>query len=259
MKRVLLIGVLALTPIVAEAQQASPERYFVHISGAGQWGSETVADTFPLTLYDETTQNEADYEFKRGGGVFEIGGGIPFRWWQAPRGSLSIGVSYAHVGSSDSSVAIRAQVPHPVVFNRPRLAETSSSGLERSENAVHFRAIYTYPLRPNIDLGFFIGPSILNVSQDLVTGITPGPEVPPYDQVEIAEVALERGSGTTAGINVGFEATYHLRGSSPLTRGLGFQVFYKYAGGTADIELNEDTVESKVGGSQFGAGVRFGF
>jgi len=190
--------------------------------------------------------------------VFEIGGGVPIRWWRPPVGTLSVGVSYAHTGS-DAPVAVRAAVPHPVVFDRPRFAEMTSNGLERSENSVHFRAIWTYPIRPKIDVAFFVGPSILNVSQDLVAGVTPGVEVAPYTQVELTDVSVQRGSGTTAGVNVGLEATYHMRGNSMLTRGLGFQAFFKYAGGTADIELNDDTVESKVGGPQFGVGVRYGF
>lgn len=252
MKRALLIGILALAPVVAEAQQASPERYFVTLSGARQWGSETVTDSFPLEQYEEVNQSEADYKFDRLGGVFEIGGG--FSIWRR----LSIGVSYAHTGSS-GPVTVRAAVPHPIVVGRPRSAEIAAEDLQRSENAVHFRAIWTFPVQSKLDLAFFVGPSIINVSQDLVSGVEVAAEVAPFNQVELTGVKLERGSGTTAGVNVGIEATYHLRGKSSLTRGLGFQAFFKYAGGAADIELDDDTLSAKVGGSQVGLGVRFGF
>jgi hypothetical protein len=243
-----------LTPAVASAQQAaSPERWFVHISGARQSGSEDVTDTFPLTLYDEVSQSEADYRFDRLGGVFEIGGGFPLFWRR-----ISVGVSYTHMGSSAPAL-VRAAVPHPVVLDRPRLAEITANDLERSENAVHFRAIWTYPIRPKIDVALFVGPSIINVSQDLISTVQPGAEVPPFNTVDLTGVEVAKGSATTLGVNVGIEATYHLRGNSRLTRGLGFQAFFKYAGGSTDIELNDDTVETKVGGPQVGLGVRFEF
>ena len=93
-------------------------------------------------------------------------------------------------------------------------------------------------------MAFFAGPTFTNVHQDLVTGIV----VPAGTQSAVATV--ESQSGTAAGVNIGFDASYLF------TKYDGVGGFLRYNGGSVDLPAASDV---KAGGFQMGIGARLRF
>jgi hypothetical protein len=227
-----------LTPSPAHAQQMTwTDRGFFNANIGIQFGSHELTTTSTFTLYDEpgslATAQDVD-----GGLFFDVNAG--YKVWR----NLAVGVGYTRV-SSDSDVAIAAQVPDPVFFDRPRpLAATASS--EHSENAIHLFGAWMMPVTDKIDVGFTFGPTIFMVQQDVPTAITvnePGPT--------LATTSIESVDKTTVGVNFGVDVTYLV------TPRVGAGFIARYTWGSADIDGADDSLT--VGGFQMGAGVRVRF
>jgi hypothetical protein len=233
----------ALLAVPAHAQQIPwTDQGFVNVNIGGQAGSHALATDRSgangFDLYGEkgslaTTQDVG------GGGLFDISGG--YRVWK----NLAVGMGYSHMGDS-ADAAIVAAVPDPNLFETPRSLTGTASGLKHSENVIHISGTWVIPVTDKLDVDFSFGPSIFNVSQEIVTAITvnePGPT--------LATTTVEKQEKTGVGVNIGMDVNYFF------TKKIGAGALLRYAGSSVDIDSATDSLG--VGGFQIGVGARLRF
>jgi len=241
--KITTVGVLALcvcaAPTMASAQTMQwTDKGYVGVTFGAQVGSHKLDTSSTFPLYDETATVTSNQEIQ-GGGFFDIGGA--YRVWGQ---NLLAGVSFTHT-SSDADVAITGSIPDPVFFDRPRAVNSTQSGAQHSEDALHLDAVYMIPVANKLDVGVFGGPTIFWVKQDTITSLTvtePGPTV----NAPLTEIKK-----TTVGINFGVDVQY-LVANKIAVGGLA-----RYTWGSADIDGANDKLT--VGGFQIGAGIRYPF
>jgi len=132
-------GVLALclfaVPSVASAQTMQwTDKGYVAFTVGAQVGSHKLDTSSTFPLYEETATVTSHQEIQ-GGGFFDIGGA--YRVWGQ---NLLAGVNFTHT-SSDADVAITGSIPDPVFFDRPRAVNTTQTGAQHSENALHLEHV----------------------------------------------------------------------------------------------------------------------
>jgi len=231
----LIIG--ATTAFAQTPSPTSPGEVFVAINAAGQFQDRSFGSSGTFTSFNET----GSYETLQNIGsafVFDASGGYHF----AEHMAVGAGIWLGH---AKSAVAGSAILPDPVFFGRyTTVTPTPPSDLSQGTFGLNFQFIYTVPVNNRIDFALFGGPTLLHVSQD-VGSITVSPTT------QTAAMSSESQSATTmkAG-NVGLDITYKLAEEY----GIGF--FIRYAGGEVDLPAVSNL---KVGGLQFGGGVRFRF
>jgi len=215
----------------------------VHIGG--QAGTSDLVDTFTFTVYDEVASVSTDQEYG-GDFLFNVEGGYQIL------DRLSVGLAITRT-SGEISAPLTASIPHPRIFDAPRTATLDVADANHSETGFHFFASYLFPVTPMIDVRVFAGPSVYNVSHDLVSAIE-FEEAEPFTSVTLTGTTLDERSETVAAFHVGAGATYHL------TDRFGIDGFFRYARRTVDVAaVQSGEVEIKVGGAQLGVGVRVGF
>jgi len=229
-------------PASGRAGDGFLSRLYVHLNVGGQPTSPDFSARGAFPLYDETATFETRGE--AGGGVLvDVGGG--YRVWRRAYAAIS----YSRV-SGDVGGPLTGLIPHPLIFDSPRPITGSVSGLDHVEHAVHLQAIWRHPINNRIDVGVALGPTIFNVSQDLVSGLQ---VTEAGSSVSLAGTTIENVSDTGIGFNVGVDGAY------TLTRRLTVGAFVRYAGGSVDLPGSAGAVSLDAGGVQAGAGVRLRF
>jgi hypothetical protein len=227
-----------------------PNNAFVVLNGGFRSLSQEFVQQTEFTLYDEKGIFEVDHAIKSGVS-WEAGGGL--RLWQ----DLWLGASYALASKHTRDAAVNAQVPHPLIVNRHRVATGTASGLEHSERALHVQALLRIPVTVEFDLTLFAGPTFFEVEDDLVEAIVPRETGATPSTVELAGIARSRQSHRMTGFNLGFDMAYMVR------RHLGAGIVFRYSTGSADLELPAGSVgppvEVGAGGFEIGAGLRLRF
>jgi hypothetical protein len=238
MKKVLGVIALVLVAAPAHAQIMQWEdRGFANVNVLAQPQSRNVTDSSTFTLYDENGTVTCPRKIG-GGAVFDVSGG--YRVWH----NLAVGLGYSRFSDS-SNVTVTAAVPDPLVFEQPVVQDLNAGKLDHAENAVHFSAVWFWPVTDKIDVAASAGPSVFNVSDQGVTGVT----VQPNTSIATG-VTTTKDSKTGVGVNAGVDVTYLV------TQKIGAGLLLRYAGASVDLP----TVKSlKVGGFQIGVGARYRF
>jgi Outer membrane protein beta-barrel domain len=234
----LAIAMGALLAVPAYAQMTWTDQGFVNVNVGGQVGSHSLDTSSTFELYGEQGTLSTSQDVK-GGGLFDINGG--YKVWK----NLAVGIGYSHTGS-DTDAAIAASVPDPNFTDRRRPLTAVASGMKHSENVVHFQGTWVMPVTDKIDVDFFFGPSIFNVSQDVLTAITvnePGPT--------LASTTVVKEKHTGVGINLGMDANYFF------TKRYGAGLLLRYSGASVDLDASDDSLT--VGGFQIAVGGRVRF
>ena len=197
-------------------------------------------------IYSEPASISAPHEVSARWSLVDLSGGI--RVWK----SVGIGATYATFSVAEE-VNVGARVPNPVLFNQTRSA-TKVTPLERNEKAFHFHALYVRPVTPRIDVMLSAGPSVIQVSQDLVAGIELSEGDAPFTTVAIGNVLTVTRTERVIGLNFGIGGTYFM---TPLV-GIGGTLRY-VTGSLAAEQIDGQSVDVPLGGFQlaFGARVRF--
>lgn len=180
------------------------------------------------------------------GPLFDVNGGI--RLWRDF--GVAAGVS-AYRKSAAANVS--ARIPHPFFFNQLREASADTGSLRREELAIHVQALWMLPVRSNIDLALFAGPSYFQVRQPFVESLRFN-DVYPYDTTEITGVNTSNEQKRQLGFNAGVDVTYML------TKSVGVGALVRYS--RAQVEFtstNDERRKIDAGGAQAAAGVRFRF
>ena len=244
-KILVMAGALTAVTSEARAQTQPPPAImgFASINFGTQPSSRTINKTSSFPVYGETATLTTSQE-NGSGAVFDISGGYRFRPTVAgTQLNLGAAIGYSHFSNTSESTMV-ATVPNPLIFDSPRTTTTTVPDLTHSENGVHLQVLWFLPITNQVDVAFSIGPSFINVSQDIVSTIT----VPAGTQNATPNVTTEKKTGV--GVNIGVDGTYLF------TRNFGAGAYLRYAGAKVDLPSVADL---SVGGFQVGVGGRIRF
>lgn len=237
MKAGILTLCVCAVPHLAHAQSMQfSDKGWVSFTAGGQFGSHDITTSSTFDLYGEQATTGSSQTIT-GGAMVDFGGA--YRVW---RNNLLAGVSFSHE-SSQSNVDITASIPDPVVFGKMRNVTSQVTGADHDENALHFSAIWMFPIANKLDVGVFGGPTIFFVKQDIVETLTVTEPVPTVTG------PLVKISKTTGGINLGVDAQYLIWDKIALGG------MMRYTWGSATISGSKLT----VGGFELGGGARYRF
>ena len=253
MKQVLRLAVcvIGVTAFAAEASaQALPweGRGFANVNFGLQVIAEDVATTSTnFEIYDETGKITTAQTIDSQAPFFDIGGGFRIA------GNFGVGFAYTRL-SANGVAEVTAQVPSPVYYDQPRTVTATLDDLEHVEDGYHFQALYMLPITDKLDIVFSGGPSVFKLKQGVVTSPQITEVGPPYSSVNMT-VSQSSVTGNEIGFNVGADVTYRLANN------LGVGAIVRYTAATVSLtpEGGGDASDVKVGGFQFGGGVRIRF
>ena len=232
----------------ASAQKPWEDRIYMNIGFGVESGDSTLADTRPLTIYEETGSSSTTSTFTSGS-LFDVG--IGFRLWK----NLSVGTSY-HQEQNENDAAISGSAPHPIFFNQPRSFTAKETALVRKESAVHAQFGWMVPIGNRLDFLVFGGPSFFRLQQDVISNVTVTEVGAPYTSVAVTAPRATRKKSAT-GYNVGVDMTYIAWQNDSVRLGGG--LFVRYATADTTVLLLRTEQPTTVGGLQFGFGGRIRF
>jgi hypothetical protein len=244
------IAILMLSAAPASAQVGASwlDRGYFNFNVGFETSSGTLNDATTFRLYDEDGTRTVEQNVDSGS-FFDFSVGS--RVWQ----NVSVGIGY-HRGANSSEATAAVRVPHPLIFNRPREATVSASGLSRTEQAFHIQVGYMIPLNEELSVHVTAGPSFFRLKQEVLSDIAFTEVGPSFATVNGSGVTAER-SDSVVGVNAGVDVSYKFWESDAYKLGGG--VFLRYAGASARIPVIENEVDTDVGGLQFGFGLRVRF
>jgi hypothetical protein len=252
MKKALTFAVCTLVMMVAREAAAQPlawtDRVYVNLNGGFESGSEDLNDTATRRVYGEDATFSSAQSVDSGG-IFDFGAGA--RVWR----NATVGIAY-HQGSSSGDAAVQGAVPHPLFFNQPRSFSATVPDLERTERAVHLQFGYMILVTEDATVHVTVGPSFFKLRQDVVSDVTFSEVGAPFTSVTANPVVTER-EDSPVGFNIGVDVAYQFYEVNRVKLGAG--VLLRYTAATADLQLLQNTVESDLGGFQFGIGARIRF
>lgn len=246
----LALCVVGVAAFASEAvAQALPweGRGFVNVNFGFQAVAENAATTTTsFSLYDETGSLTTSQAMDSLAPFLDFGGGIRVA------GNFGIGFAYSRLNVTGSA-EVQAEVPNPVYYNQPRTATATLEELEHVENGYHFQALWMLPITDKLDVVVSGGPSWFGLTQ----GIVATPQItevgPPYTTVNMT-VSQTTTTGGQIGFNVGADMTFRFANN------VGVGAMVRYAAATVSLTPEgSDPSDVKVGGFQFGGGLRIRF
>jgi hypothetical protein len=255
-------GVQAQTGVVAQSGggqglfSAWADRIFVNLNGVAQSlpAPLEIKGGSTFSIYDETatTSSSQTVTFKKK--PFDVSGGVRVF------NNIGLGVGYTSTSTVDSGI-LSASVPHPLVYNSPRTAGGTLSGLDHFESALHLMVVYAVKLPKRFEVMVSAGPSFYKVSQDTIGAVSvQSGEVSPYTKITLTSPSVITTEAKKVGFNAGIDLAWFSNFSVSVLSNVGVGVFVKYAGTTIDVTPEGGTaIPMKVGGVQYGGGLRIRF
>ncbi len=237
---------LTLTPSLAlraSAQSPAP-RVVVGLSGGIQASAPAFSDRFEFESNVETAAVAVEYP---GGSAGAGDASVGVRLWKGLGAGVAVSTA-ARTGSAD----LDARLPHPLLFERPRSLTGSQSGIRSSEIGVHTQLLYTLPVTARVALVLSGGPSVVRLTQDLVTGVTYD-DTYPFDEVTFRNAPARRAKASATGFNAGADLRWRF------TRSVGLGALVRYSRASVDLRADARTVQVRIGGAQAGVGMRVTF
>jgi hypothetical protein len=256
MKRALLVmmfvGVAAAIAAPAQAQMLPWEDHgFLNVDFGVQSKKETTISTSrTFSLYDETARISSEQTFETGGSFPVFSAGI--------RVFKNFGIGAAlNSYSAESDGSVTASVPHPLVYDQPRTANATVTGLKHSARAFHLMALYVLPITNKFDVTVSAGPTFFSVEQGTINAASAqvGTDVAPYTTVTLTSVNKVTTKQNKTGFNIGADAAFKV------TRYIGLGVYARYAKTTVEFTPDglAEGLSIDAGGAQFGGGLRIRF
>ena len=242
-----LAGTVALIPSGVSAQ-TDDSRFYINVNGAFEPGSQTYADDGTFRLYDETGRLSVSSEVSSGA-VLDVAAGVRVT------GGFTVGLGFHRTSSSDAATVTGA-APHPVFFDRPRAFSQTLDALTRTEQALHLSVGYVLLLGEKLDVHITAGPSQFRFAQQVPGSVTIAETGSALTSV-LATVAVEQRKRNAWGGHVGADFSYPVFETGATTFRLG--AYMRYAAASSDFPVVTNTVTTKLGGVQIGAGVRVRF
>lgn len=245
-----VVIVMCLTLLVVSSARAQTtewaDRAFLNLNVTLQLTSRPFNETLAPVIYAERAVVSTTHPGEAGGLMIEPAGGV--RLWH----NFGAGATLTRQMATETST-VRALVPHPVLFNVPRVA-TKDVPFERSVLAVHAQALYMIPLHPRLDVAVSAGPTFFSVSQDLIRAIVVAEAGPPFAAVAIGEASVLTRKVSTVGLNAGVDVTWFLKPS------IGIGATARYVRGYAGTTLEDGSpLDLDLGAFQVGVGARLRF
>jgi hypothetical protein len=243
------VAMLAIAAVCAIAPPASaqppqwPEKFWVSVGGGVQPVSNSFSDDFTKPLYTEDEQVSVDYAIKSGA---LVAGSVGYRVWK--RLAFGVGVTYY---SSSGDAGVEAELPHPF-FDRQFRHVSGTTPASRDETGAHIMAAWLLPLSNRFRVILSGGPSVLNVSQTLVTDVQFS-ETFPYDTAVFTGASKTKASNTAIGFNAGADLFWMFSAR------IGAGGLVQYTHGSAKLRAGDRTISVDAGGPQIAAGLRFIF
>lgn len=226
---------------------APSERIFISVNGAFQMGGEDFGETVTITRNAESGNFSTAYTVDAGP-AFDVSGTY------AITRQFGVGAGITRFSKS-TPTTLDASVPHPFFFNQNRAVSGEIPGLTRKEFAFHIQARGILKSTRQIEAMVFGGPSFFSVEQGIVTDFTIT-EAYPFDTATFGSGTLTTVSESKMGFNFGGDVGYYF------TDQIGVGGSAQWAGTTIDVPSSSGdgtTFELKVGGFQFGGGLRLRF
>jgi hypothetical protein len=252
MKLVFRLSVL-LIAAMAIASQASAQalpwegRGFLNLNYGVQFVADNLASTttsFPL--YDETGTLTTAQTIDSSAPFFDFGAGFRVT------GNFGVGFAYSRLSATGEAV-VQAKVPSPIFYDQPRTATSTLKDLDHVENGYHFQVLWMLPITDKFDVMVSAGPSWFSLTQGVVTSPQITEVGPPYTTVNMT-VSQSSATESAIGFNVGADLTYRFANN------FGVGAMLRYAAATVSIApQGSDASDVKVGGFQFGGGLRIRF
>lgn len=238
----ILVGTacVALLPALGVAQ----DRVLVSVDVAQQTTTTTFTATTTFTEFVEQGQITTKQTVAKG---HVYGSGVTVRAWK----SLVLGAAVSYYSKANSA-QVDAQLPHPFLFDHPRLVSATASGLERSETGTHLFIGVIVPATNRMNIVISGGPSFFQVQQDLVSQVTYA-QTYPYDEVQFTGVTTERIKDHTVGYHAGADITVKF------SQHVGVGGTLRFSRGTLTSTFDGDSLSFDVGGLQAGGGLRLSF
>jgi hypothetical protein len=239
------VALLLAFPLVAGVAGAQEHRFRLSAGGGAALGTIGWTSTSSWEVYRETAELDSDYE---------AGPGPALEAALAVQVSRRFGVKVAIAWSRrDTDASVRARIPHPFFFDRPRSVEAGVSALEYRQLASHLDLEWR-PLVGRTEVSLFGGASFIRVEADLVERVEYDEEYP-YDEASFRTAVTEQArSDARVGWSVG-AGVRRLLGSRV---GLGVQARYT----RARLDLappGEDPTPVDAGGLSVVATLSLGF
>jgi hypothetical protein len=246
----LAVFVIGLTAFASQASaQALPweGRGYFNVNFGLQVIAEDVATTTTsFDLYDETGKLTTAQTIDNQAPFLDIGGGFRVA------GNFGVGFSYSRLSATGAAL-VAAQVPSPVYYDQPRTASATVNDLEHVENGYHFQALWMLPVTDKFDIVISGGPSLFSLTQGAVTSPQITEVGSPYSSVNMT-VSQTTTTGNQIGFNLGADLTFRFANN------VGVGAMVRYASATVSLTSDGgDTSDVKVGGFQFGGGLRIRF
>ncbi len=249
-------GVIATSGSGNESGLLSPwtDRIFINVNGS--YLSPTPIDVkggSTFTKYDETgtTTSASTVTFKKS--LVDISGGV--------RVINNFGLAVGFTSSSTIGTGtLSASVPHPLVYNSPRMAGGTLDGLDHFESALNVMAVYVVNLPMSFQAAVSAGPTFFKVTQDTIGTVSVADEVAPYTRITLQNPTVVTTTANKTALNVGLDLAWFSPLRASVLSNLGVGVFVRYAGTTMELTPEGvDPISMKVGGFQYGAGLRIRF
>ncbi|MBI3400303.1 MAG: hypothetical protein HY048_02690 [Acidobacteria bacterium] len=235
----------AFLPSLAHAQSPWLDKAWVTIDGGFQPSASSFSAASTFRINAEAGALNVSYPVTRATQL-DFGGGA--RVWR----NLGVGVAVSFMTQSDAA-GISGNVPHPFFFNQPRSLSGQSAALNRQETGIHVLALWMIPVRENVQVGVFGGPTYFMVKQGIVNTVSYS-ESYPYDSVSFTTADTADQSKNKMGFNVGVDGTYLL------SKSVGVGATLRFSRATVNFDAPDGTaIASDVGGVQAGAGLRLRF
>lgn len=244
MKRTALVLALLL-PLAAHAEDTTP-RGRVTLFGNGVFAAKSLAfaQTRSFTEFAETAKADASYAADSAPG-FDVG--VQFDVTR----HIGLRASAART-RRDRKATFAASLPHPLYFDRPRMASGNLPDTKMTETGGHLDLVLMTSAG-KLDVSVWGGVSVYKVETTLLDAVQYSHSYP-YDSVTITATPTSAVRDTPKGFNVGAGFDYRLARHF----GLGAQLRYgsakaKFApGGSTQVEI-------EAGGVQAGGGLRLYF
>ena len=237
--------IIAAFAAPASAQYRTPHDGYVTVNAASQPGSTALSDHFEFERNVETATADVHYPSKAGVGI-DAGAGI--RLWR----QFGAGLSLSYL-SSTGAASIDASIPHPFLFDWPRLINGTADSITRTETGVHAQLLYFVPARGKLRFVLSGGPSWLTLEQDFVTEVHYS-ETYPYDTATFTRATTTSAKGSAVGFNAGIDVRWMFN------RQLAVGALVRLTRAQVDIDLATGrTLAVDAGGVQAGGGIRFLF
>jgi hypothetical protein len=222
------------------------DRAFLNVNMTLQMTAAPFDENLAPIIYAERAVLSASHPNDDSQFAIEPAGGI--RIWR----NLGVGAALTRRGLTET-ITVRALVPHPVLFNQPRVA-SKDAPFERSDFAVHAHALLMLPVHPRLDVALSAGPSFMRVRQDIVRTIEVAESGAPFIAVAIGNVPVISREADTIGFNAGADITWFL---TPIA---GIGVTTRFTRGYASTTLTDgSSLDLELGGLQIGFGARLRF